>query len=126
MLIHSDIIAPFSIRAAVPSTCYLAGHYNRKQEWASIHEQGSRSHNRAFSVRLAGSSPHNMQRLPDKSATWDEWGIFIERLFTLDPDAKIGVYNGRDDFMEKTRAEHERIQQWRPDLAPTHEAPWLV
>ncbi len=48
-----------------------------------------------------------------KAATWDDWGIFITRLFRIDRDAKIGQYDGKDDFIEQT----SQYQQGR--------APWL-
>ena len=125
MKIHSNIITEQDIREAVPQGCYLAGHYNRDGiDWASVHVEGSRSHERGFTVRLSGSSKSTMQRLPDKAATWDEWGIFIDRLFTIDPDAKIGWYADRDDFISKTRDEYERCHTYRPDLGRT--APWLT
>jgi len=127
MFIHSDILTEQDIRDAVPSTCYLAGHYDQRDgvTWASIHVANSRSRAKRFSVRLSGSNKRTTRNLPDKAATWDEWGIFIAAVFKLDPDAKVGWYKTREDFMEITRREHERISQYRPDLAPTHTAPWL-
>jgi hypothetical protein len=49
------------------------------------------------------------------AATWDEWGIWIDRLFAIDPDAIIGHYQGYGHFVEQTA-------QWRPRGM---EAPWL-
>lgn len=123
MLIHSSRLTDYDIRDSVPDRCYLAGHYNRHGDWASIHEAGSRSHERSFSVRLAGSSPYNMQRLPDKSATWDEWGNFIAELFQRDPSAKIGQYDGVQDFIDQTSSEYERMTKHMPERGIR--APWL-
>ncbi len=39
---------------------------------------------------------------PGKAATWDEYGIWIDRLFKIDPDAEIGCYKGVDKFFEYT------------------------
>jgi hypothetical protein len=125
MLIHSDKLTEGTIRDCVPAGTYLAAHYNRNEEWASVHTQGSRSRERAYSVRLSGSSKHTMQNLPDKSATWDEWGEFISALFDIDPKAIIGIYKGRNNFIDSTMNEHERITMYRQDLLPTHSAPWL-
>jgi hypothetical protein len=36
------------------------------------------------------------------AATWDEWGCWMDRLFTIDPAAIVGNYNGRDDFYAQT------------------------
>src|SRR5262245_18935571 len=86
--------------------------------------EGSRSHEIGFVVRLSGSSKYAMRSLPDKSASWDEWGIFIDRLFKLDPSAKIGHYKSQAHFMELTRDEHEPISTYRPDVKD-RTAPWL-
>jgi hypothetical protein len=98
MIIHSDQLSEDEIRACVPDGCYLAAHYNRDKDWASVHRQGSRSHKIAFSVRLSGSSKYVMANLPDKAATYDEWGEFIAALFFNDEDAKIGNYKNAADF----------------------------
>lgn len=122
MKIHSNTLTVQDIRAAVPDGCYLARHYI-DDERATVHTLGSRTRDHAFSVRLSGSSKSTMRHLPDKSATWDEWGIFLARLFKLDPQAVCGWYKSHADFIEKTRAEYERCAANRPDLGRT--APWL-
>ena len=123
MKIHSNTLTAQDIRAAVPDGCYLAGHYI-DDEWATVHLLGSRTRDHAFSVRLSGSSKSTMRSLPDKSATWDEWGIFIAAIYERDPDAICGGwYSSRQDFIDKTRAEYERVSRYRPDL--NLKAPWL-
>lgn len=126
MKIHSDTLTLQDIRSAVPEGCYLAAFYHKGDEWTSIGQEGSRSRERGFVVRLSGSSKSTMQRLPDKAATWDEWGIFIAAIFAHDPDAICGWYSSLQDFIDKTTAEHDRIKQWRRDILPTHSAPWLA
>lgn len=103
MKIHSNILTEQDIRDCVPAGCYLAGHYARDGvTWSSINREGSRSRSQGFTVRLSGSSPYTMQSLPDKSATWDEWGDFIARLFSKDESAIIGGYKSANDFDLKT------------------------
>lgn len=126
MKIHSDTLTFQDILAAVPPGCYLADPGEKFQGYTNVGIEGSRKRERGYVVRLSGSSKYNMQNLPDKSATWDEWGNFIMELFIHDPKAICGDYNGLHDFITKTQAEHDRIKQWRRDLLPTHSAPWLA
>lgn len=55
---------------------------------------GSRSHVRSLNLYLFGTSyhrPNGREYGPDEyAATWDEWGIVLARLFTVDPDAIVG------------------------------------
>lgn len=126
MKIHSDTLTIRDIYDALPRGCYFA---DFKPEGSTsltcIEYQKSRKREHGFVVRLSGSSPYNMQRLLDKAATWDEWGIFIAELFRRDINAVIGQYKSLDDFIEQTTAERDRIAQWRPDLVKWHKAPWL-
>lgn len=65
---------------------------------------GSRSHDRAYEIRLTGSSKCAPRNMPgEKAATYDEWGHFIARLFAIEPGAKIGHYKDAADFHEKTK-----------------------
>lgn len=125
MKIHTNTLTARTIFAAVPLRCYLAFFTDKDGNSTDIEQSGSRSHDRGYTVRLSGSSPYNMAKLSDKSATWDEWGNFIAELFRLDIHAKIGHYDSLDAFIEFTTAERDRISEYRPDLAPTHQAPWL-
>lgn len=68
-----------------------------------LSEHGSRTHTRAFEVILSGTSNHRGFHNDYTSATWDEWGIFLGRVFRADPHAKAGdVYANRRDFLRKT------------------------
>jgi len=49
------------------------------------------------------------------AATWDDWGVFIKRLFLIDATAKIAHYDGLHQFTEYTSA-------YKPKDA---RAPWL-
>jgi hypothetical protein len=76
---------------------------------------GSRSHARAFEIRLAADAAapardadgkvrrHNMDGYPGKGATYAEWGAFLAKLFAADLAAKIGPYDSAADFNRKTR-----------------------
>lgn len=44
-----------------------------------------------------------MRSLPDKAATYEEWGAFLVQIFHHDPKAICGGYKGVEDFHEKTR-----------------------
>lgn len=117
MKIHADTLTLNQLHDAVPNGCYIA------QE----EEVGSRKRDHAFEVRLSGSSKYGLgyECAGHKAATWDEWGIFINSIFEVEPTAICGMYDGRNDFIDKTQAEYERISTYRQDLLPTHSAPWL-
>jgi hypothetical protein len=36
------------------------------------------------------------------AASWDDWGRFFAAVFAIDPSARCGPYNGREDFHTKT------------------------
>ena len=70
---------------------------------------------KGWQVYLTGSSPYRSQATEYPAATWDEHGIWMHRLFQLDPNAVIARYDGLDDFMETTK-------RWKPFKT---KAPWL-
>ena len=92
MKIHSDVLTYRDIHASIPDTCYV--------EWFAV--AGSKQRERAWDVRISGSSKYNMSGLPAKAATWDEWGYFLRDLFKIDPNAICGRYKGVEDFNKKT------------------------
>jgi hypothetical protein len=51
----------------------------------------------------------------DKAASWDEWGLWMNALYAIDPDALIGPYKSLPHFREVTA-------QWQPRGMS---APWL-
>jgi hypothetical protein len=63
---------------------------------------GSRSRATAWEFALSGSSPYrgggNIGNY--QGATWDEWGIFLAHLFTVDPQAHCGAnsYQSAEHF----------------------------
>ena len=69
-------------------------------------EHGSRTHPRAFEVRLEGNG-HRMNTGThgagySRAATWDEWGVFFGRLYEIDPEARCWAYYDAADFHERT------------------------
>jgi hypothetical protein len=113
MKVHTNTLTFADISGAVPENCYLTvfNHPGFGRTRGAL--VGSRSHDHAWVVRLSGTSKHTMDTRNlvehDKAATYDEWGIFIARLFSLDPGAKIGVYKDEADFNSKT---DNRFQVW--------------
>ena len=53
---------------------------------------------RATGHRAIGSYPLDGER---RAASWDAYGYVIASLFRMDPDAVIGNYAGRDDFIRQ-------------------------
>jgi hypothetical protein len=128
MKIHSDILTPTDILACVPMGCHLAV-FEHDSRATNIGQAGSRQRKQAFVVRLSGSSRYALQGMVDrgeKAATWDEWGNFIDAIFTQDPNAICGQYKSRDDFMAQSADEYNRVKLYMPDRLPTHSAPWLA
>lgn len=104
MKIHSDTLTTRDIHKAVPDGCYLAYFSTLDGRTVFIDTIGSRSHDRAYIVRLSGSGKTNMRGLPDKAATYEEWGYFIANLFTQDESAICGNYKSAADFDFKTES----------------------
>lgn len=109
MKIHSDVLTYGMIIDATRAS-------GMKGVWAEIEEHGSRSRKRRFDVKLEGNSPHFQNPgtgyrsdAPAKAASWDEWGMFIQALFELDPDAIIGDYKTFRMFEEFTDGRFESL-----------------
>lgn len=109
MRIHTDELTMGSFFKA---TGDLPGVY------LTITEHGSRSHARAFEVSLEGNGYRkNTGKYgagDEFGATWDEWGVFLSRIFDLDPralagSAKYPAYDGRNDFHIKTADRFESL-----------------
>lgn len=86
-----------------------------------IEAKGSRKRDHGFLVKLAaipGKDAHGITRkfaynrgsMVDagdtdgtyRALTWVEYGDWMFALFTIDPDAIIGSYEGLDDFLDQT------------------------
>ena len=104
MKIHTDHLTSAEVYAATK-----AG--GMKGVYAECVTVGSRSRKRGLVVHLVGNSgrrPNPGKGGTDKggyAATWDEWGMFLNYLFEMDPDAIATgacAYEGRDEFLLKT------------------------
>ena len=89
MRIHSDSIEELDVRKAAN----LAG-----VSFTRFRLHGSRKRAGAFDVILTGSSPRRQNGGGDHAATWDEWGHFLNTLFTLDPDMVTPYYENAEHF----------------------------
>lgn len=122
MRIHSDTLTPADVYAAADA----AG----PGVHVTLTRHGSRSRSHALEVKLTGTSsrrPNGGNRGADSdayAATWDEWGMFLARLFDVDPDATCWAYpNGGTDFDIVTRGrfdtltpdEQHRLHRWNFD-----------
>lgn len=74
----------------------------------TLTEHQSRTHARAFEISLSGTSNRPNTSGRESAATWDEWGMFLARLFSLDPMMRAGgsaarpIYADAYDFHRKT------------------------
>lgn len=74
-----------------------------------LSEHGSRSAPRAFEVILSGNGITGGQygTLGGRSATWDEWGIFLGALYRRDAQAKAGPYLNAEHFEWSTGGRYD-------------------
>ncbi|WP_281783735.1 hypothetical protein [Sinimarinibacterium flocculans] len=127
MRIHSDKLTPDLIRRCISEDERFDG--TGAAIW-KLDEHGSRSRARAFEVRAgadAGKDANGFKRRPamgqpadpyghnyhpyahthydnwtEKAMSHAEWGFFIANMFAIDPEAKIGGYDGHEDFVRQT------------------------
>lgn len=136
MKVRSNIITREDIGKAVRAAdVHLLDTESREGWYEPIREFKPRQYARGFEFFLSGSSPYAVNRpiyrydgSKPKAATWDEWGNVIDALYAIDPAARIGWYESRSDFIEKTASERDRIAQWHDPngyQGRTHLAPWL-
>ena len=108
MKIHSDVITSQNISEATRA----AGMRGVYEEHTT---HGSRQRARSFNVKLTGNSTRRQNpgtsadRDVDFAATWDEWGMFIQALFVIDPEAIIGQYKDYDAFQLHTADRFENL-----------------
>jgi hypothetical protein len=109
VLIHTDRMTYRDLHLALKDAGLVdAGVYLDRCD-----ESGSRSRARKFDTALEGQeAPHRRRRRNTgrygaesfgAAATWMEWGWWIAVMFRYDPDAIIGQYAGRANFLEQTR-----------------------
>lgn len=94
--------------------------FSREGWFVPVREFTARDGRHGFEFFLSGSSPYRAQHDRDEfAATWSEWGVVIDALFEVDPQAQVGFYKGRDEFVAFTAREVARGHR-KPA-----EAPWL-
>lgn len=106
MKIHSDVLDYADVQEALKG---MPGVF-----FITCEQRGSRSHARAFEVKLEGNSPRRAMNHEDQAATWDEWGLFLNRIYEVDPEAVCGtvkhpVYANAGDFAWKTGDRFENL-----------------
>ena len=123
MIVRSDKIKYADITEAVRISRTSFQDTRRKDGWfVPIYEFNPRRFEHGYEFFLSGSgkskSAHDRS---EYSATWIEWGIVIDYLFDIDPDAQIGMYRNRAEFIAWTAKEAERpgCEYSRKDM------PWL-
>lgn len=69
----------------------------------TLAQYGSRSRDHAFEVILSGESRRNQNGGSNKAATWDQWGVFLGMLFSMDGKMTVPrVYDHAGIFGYKT------------------------
>lgn len=96
MKIHSDILSPAQIHRATTAA-------GMRGVDAEVTSHGSRSRRASFNVSLTGTSNRwtnsgQSGAGAEHAATWDEWGMFIQALYEIDPQALIGQYGTYETF----------------------------
>lgn len=114
MRIHSDVIAyTQQIRDALPAGVHAQ----------VVNPHRSRSRRYAYEVKLTGTGSHASQwgNRDTPAATWDEWGMFLAKLYELDPNLMAANYRDAEHFRwttggrfdTLTPAEQHRMHRWR-------------
>lgn len=101
----------------------------------NLTEHGSRTHDRAFNVKIWSQNRTTISGATRKrpnpgnwlngqrtrqcfTATFDEWGYFLAALFEADPHARVvNCYNDREHFHERTLRAYlrpEYVQCYNP------------
>ncbi len=84
-------------------------------EVENLSRHGSRKRSHAFEVTLSGSgswaNSGGYGAAGHKSATWDEWGIFLDALYRVDAQMVAGeAYQGREHFRWVTGARYDNLR----------------
>lgn len=80
-------------------------------DYESISRHDSRTHPRAFEVRLTA---HDGSASDWRNTTWDEWGAFLGALFDADPDARCGSNAKRPTYANATDFHQKTADRFRP------------
>lgn len=110
MHLHADHLTSLDFYEAARRACV---------DFARLDEKGSRTRTRKFDFLLTGWSSNRRPNWgtgdrdmhDDYAATWDEWGILLNVLFTLDPEAHTGQfgYTGLEHYRYATNGRFETL-----------------
>lgn len=100
MRIHSDYVTVSDIYALLRDG--LTG------VSVEVSRHGSRKRAAALEVRLEGTSTRRNMSNTGQAATWDEWGVFMARVFNLDANALLG-HEDRAAFDERTQGRFDDL-----------------
>jgi hypothetical protein len=132
MRLHSDTITAATVRQVMAD---LSTEGKIKGVYAETFFRGSRTRKHGFDLKLtADERPGRRRRVNpgdgnptrDVAATWDEWGIVLNALFTIDPDMTGDYYADAEHYEWATGgrfanggpAEPHDIHRW--DYADGH------
>ena len=110
MKIHSDILTDGDVYLATNS-------HGMKGVYADVSTVGSRQAKRGLLVKITGTSNRNQNpgtsrnRDVEKAATFDEWGMVIDYLYNIDPNAVIGQYQSKGHFEACTFERYASLTQ---------------
>lgn len=122
MIVRSDKISSLDIKDAVNDTDGMYFLSYSKDYPRHIRFFRPRRFTYGYEFFCGGNSHHaSAHDREHKAATWVAWGIFIDKLYRIDPEAQIGWYKNREDFMQKTR-DNYRMRHGKVTL---REATWL-
>jgi hypothetical protein len=118
--VYSDILTADDLYAAAEGNCGV---------WVCEPMRNTKVRSHGWNVSLTGSSPYQSQ-MGDyhRAATWAEHGIWMDRLFAIDPDARIAHYHGREDFRTQTGTLLESLVRYHGEddaRRRGYYAPWL-
>jgi hypothetical protein len=131
MKIHSDILTVADLHTALRKPTPIDHAY------LMLEACGSRSRKFGYHVSLYSDDETRPRKNSgrwgaddgyERSVSWDDWGIWMTRLFDIDPDAIIGNYVGEFDFLQKTSQVRDQVREsWKPKHKryQEHMAPWL-
>jgi hypothetical protein len=119
MKLYSNLLTTEDVFWAFADARRMDGQDIRHQDVRAFVPRGYRNGVEFYAYSVTGkrASAHRPQGGqfygPDaaRAATWDAWGYVIARLFDRDPEARIGYYDGRNDFIVKVNQELDR---WHP------------
>lgn len=126
MRLHTDVLTREQIETIVAETGQgIIG-------IGGLTEHRSRTADHAFELRLSGTSITGgaYGTASYTTATWDEWGIILDKLYRIDPNMVVGPSFERAIYED--RRHFQRVTYWRYDTltleerCPRHKWDWYM